>query len=62
MSEIASGEFLNEEDLSIYKTGIPVSESEDDFSDSASIGIYTPEPQRYISRRAPGFIEPPNNI
>jgi hypothetical protein len=39
---------LTEEDMKLVNSGIPVSESEDDFSESASVGLLTPEPNRYM--------------
>ena len=35
--------------------GIPVSESEDDFSESASVGIVTPDPHRYFREKPAAF-------
>ena len=42
---------LNDEDLKVCQQGIPVSESEDDFSESASVGLVTPDPHRYFRDR-----------
>ena len=46
---------LNEEDLKVCQMGIPVSESEDDFSESASVGIVTPDPHRYFREKPAAF-------